>query len=185
MQHLQKPVISIVYHSNNGNTKAVAELLAATISAEGPLIRLLSTEEALRNINLLHESNAIVFGCPTCFGTLSAGFKAFMEATDSFWYRQPWRNKLAAGFTCSSTAGGGKLDTLHALFCFAAQHGMHWVSLGVLPRFCAGSQTDGQNRLACYTGLTVQMDQSIPDGDLLTIELFGRRLCEVTRVPHL
>lgn len=184
------PIISIIYHSNNGHTRKVATLLAQAVSASGASVRLLAAEEAAANFELLHESDTIVFGSPTYFGTVSAGFKTFMEATGKFWYKQPWRNKLAAGFTCSSTVNGDKLNTLSTLFHFAAQHSMQWVPLGVLPRFNCDWQTEGQNRLASYTGLMVQTDNSsteiqpFSDGDLLTIELFGRRLYEVTSARH-
>ena len=65
---------------------------------------------------------------------------------------------------------------------------MHWVSLGVLPRYINDVQTDGQNRLASYLGLTIQCDNSqervdpFHTGDLLTIELFAQRLIEVTNL---
>lgn len=186
MKPLQELTISIVYHSIKGHTKKVAGLLAKAISAYGPHVQLLSAREAIADIDLLHQSDTIVFGCPTSFGTVSAGFKEFMEATGSFWYKQTWKNKLAAGFTCSSSPGGDQLNTLNTLFCFAAQHSMQWVPLGILPRFCAGWQTNGQNPHAGYIGLMVQTNNcsneapAIPDGDLLTIELFGRRLYEVT-----
>ncbi len=185
-EHLIQPVISIVYHSAKQCTKRVAELLAAAIPAGDIQVCLLSTEEAIAGIERLHSSNTIVFGCMASFGTVSAGFKKFMEATAGFWYQQTWKDKLAAGFTCSSTVSGDKLNALDTLFHFAAQHSMQWISLGILPRFCGGWQTDGQNRLASYIGLMVQAEEGLaenhelPDGDLLTIELFGRRLRDVT-----
>lgn len=56
-----------------------------------------------------------------------------MEATSKFWYTQTWKNKLAAGFTNSSSLNGDKLNTLQQLSIFSAQHSMLWISLGILP----------------------------------------------------
>ena len=42
-----------------------------------------------------------------------------------------WRDKVAAGFTNSGAKSGDKLHTLTSLAVFAAQHHMHWVSLGL------------------------------------------------------
>lgn len=193
MQHLhykinvmQKGIISVVYHSNHGHTEQAARTLAAALESPYTVVNLLHVSRAKESWDLLHASDTIVFGCPTYFGNISAGFKEFMEATGGFWYKQAWKNKWAAGFTVSSSTGGDKLNTLQSLAIFAAQHSMHWVSLGVLPRFLNDEQTDGQNRLASYLGLMVQSDNSqqrveaLHPGDLLTIELFAERLKKVT-----
>lgn len=44
-----------------------------------------------------------------------------------------WRDKVAAGFTNSGSKSGDKVNTLISLAIFAAQHHMHWVSLGLGP----------------------------------------------------
>jgi multimeric flavodoxin WrbA len=136
-------------------------------------------------MEVLHESDTIIFGCPTYFGNVSAEFKRFMEETGKFWYKQLWKDKLAAAFTLSSTTNGDKLNTLISLSLFAAQHSMLWISQGILPRFCNNEQTDGQNRMASYLGLMVQCTngndvQPLHPGDLLTIELFAQRIVDIT-----
>ncbi|HJW17626.1 MAG TPA: flavodoxin family protein [Flavisolibacter sp.] len=183
---MQKAIISIVYHSQYGHTEQAAIQLADLLEANQVEVNAISVGEVYSKWQLLHDSDMIVFGCPTLFGNVSSGFKTFMEETGAFWYRQLWKNKLAAGFTVSSTSGGDKLNTLQSIALFAAQHSMHWVSLGVLPRFLNDHQTDGQNRLASYLGLMMQTDNaqkqvaSFHSGDLLTMELFAKRLTEVT-----
>lgn len=183
---MQKVKIAIVYHSRWGHTRAVAIHLAASMCSESTEIHLVPVEEASEKMQLLHDAHTIVFGCPTYFGNVSAGFKEFMEHTASFWYQQKWNNKLSAGFTNSSTASGDKLNTLIALSLFAAQHGMTWISQGVLPRFINDQQTDGQNRLGSYLGLMTQSDNNlkaigtIHPGDSLTTELFAQRIVDTT-----
>lgn len=183
---MQTAIITVVYHSNGGHTKQLAAFLAEQLKTEQTQIHLLSTEEAAENFDLLHQSDTIVMGCPTYFGNVSAAFKTFMEKTGSFWFRQVWKNKLAAAFTISSSTSGDKLNTLQALHIFASQHGMNWIPLGVLPRFINDEQTDGQNRLASYIGLTAQCDNGhhvihpLHPGDQLTAELFAQHIVEVT-----
>ena len=183
---MEKSIIAIVYHSHNGHTRQLAKFLADQMHTEQTCVQLLTVAEAADNFELLHRADMIVFGCPTYFGNISGAFKQFMEKTDSFWYRQLWKNKLAAAFTISSTTNGDKLNTLNSLFVFAAQHGMHWISLGILPRFINEEQTDGQNRMASYIGMMAQCDNSsnkphpLHDGDRLTAELFAERIVEVT-----
>ena len=185
---MQKAIISIVYHSYHGHTEQAAKILASFLESSCTVVHLIHVNKAEESWDLLHGSDMIVFGCPTCFGNVSAEFKRFMESTEAFWYKQLWKNKLAAAFTVSSLTCGGKLNTLQSLSLFAAQHSMHWVSLGILPRYINDVQTDGQNRLASYLGLMIQCDNSqervdpFHTGDLLTIELFAQRLIEVTNL---
>ncbi|HEV7329458.1 MAG TPA: flavodoxin family protein [Flavisolibacter sp.] len=182
---MEKGIISIVFHSQQGHTKQVAEILAANMQTELTEVNLVHVEEAAGKIGLLHSSDTIIFGSPTYFGNVSAGFKQFMELTETFWYKQPWKDKLATAFTLSSTCNGDKLNTLSSLALFAAQHSMIWISLGILPRFINDQQTAGQNRMASYLGLMVQCsngrDVQLPHpGDLLTLELFAQRIVDIT-----
>ncbi|RYU91920.1 flavodoxin family protein [Mucilaginibacter terrigena] len=182
---MQKIKIAIVFHSGYGHTRKAAELIAERFRAADAEVHLVDSDAADKAWGTLHTCDTIIFGCPTYFGTVSAGFKTFMERTGGFWYRQLWKDKFAAAFTVSSTLGGDKQNTLQTIAVFAAQHSMHWINLGVLPRFCADEQTDGQNRLASYQGLMIQSDNTQTEvrefhpGDLLTLELFADRILQV------
>ena len=183
---MQTATISIVYHSRFGHTKGVANLLADHFRLGEASVHVIPVGEVKGHWQQLHASDTIVFGCPTLFGNVSTPFKAFMEETETFLYKQSWKNKLAAAFTVSSSAGGDKLSTLQAIAAFAAQHAMLWLSPGVLPRYCSHQQTDGQNRFASYLGLMIQSDnnnekvQPFHSGDVLTTELLARRILDVT-----
>nr|WP_295922352.1 flavodoxin family protein [uncultured Dyadobacter sp.] len=183
---MKKVTIAIVYHSRAGHTERLARLLAQEMTTDRSVAHLVTVAEAGSRLDLLKSADTIVFGSPTYFGNVSAEFKHFMERTAEFWYKQPWKDKLAAGFTLSSTISGDKLNTLESMMLFACQHSMNWISLGVLPRFLNNEQTEGQNRLASYIGLMEQCDNGEQvincqhPGDLLTAELFARRIVEVT-----
>ena len=99
----------------------------------------------------LDESDAVVFGCPTYMGNVSAGFQAFAEKTGRRCINGTWQNKIAAGFTNSGAKSGDKLQTLMSLAVFAAQHHMLWVSLGLPPGWNSSSGSDQDlNRLGFW-----------------------------------
>lgn len=175
--------LAIIYHSNYGHTRWVADAVlqgARQLAADSFL---LSATEAITHIDRLHQADGIIFGSPTYFGSVSSEFKKFMEFTGSFWYRQLWKDKIAAGFTNSSTVNGDKLNTLIQLAVFAAQHSMIWVSTGILPTFDNDRQRPEPNGLANYMGFMSQSDNSLktshPPADLSTAILFGKRVAQV------
>jgi multimeric flavodoxin WrbA len=177
--------IIIVYHSGAGHTKVVAEHIAKGALQVISDVSLIPVQEAHTRLRDFEKADTIVFGSPTYFGNVSAQFKQFMEATGGIWFNQVWKDKLAAGFTNSSTRNGDKLHTLMSLSLFAAQHGMMWIPVGIMPQYDEkGRQLEEPNGMASYLGLMTQSDNSgdefTPPADLLTAESFGRRIGTIT-----
>jgi NAD(P)H dehydrogenase (quinone) len=134
---MKSVLIAIVYHSGNGHTRRQAEALKTGVEqVEDAEALLLSIEEAQERWNDLASAEAIIFGAPTYTGGISAAFKAFQEASSHAVMIKGlgWKNKIAAGFTNSGSRSGDKLATLIEIALFAAQHGMHWVNLGLPAR---------------------------------------------------
>jgi NAD(P)H dehydrogenase (quinone) len=177
--------IAIVYYSGYGHTKVVAERILNGAQQIISNVVLLTSKEAIQQSKLLQEVDTIVFGSPTYFGNVSAEFKLFMESTGSTWAKQLWKDKLAAGFTNSSSKNGDKLNTLTSLSLFAAQHGMMWIPLGIMPQYDeVGKQLPEPNGMASYLGLMTLSNNSHTEfsepGDLHTAELFGKRIAMLT-----
>ena len=177
--------IVVVYHSGYGHTerqaKAVAEGAAAV---DGVKVQLLSVADVERNWDVLAAADAIVFGAPTYMGSLSAEFKKFMDASAKAWFASAWKDKLAAGFTNSGSQSGDKLNSLVQLMIFANQHGMLWVSLGLMPgnNSSKGSVND-LNRLGSFSGAMSQSNvdqgaEAMLESDLKTAAHLGRRVAE-------
>lgn len=177
--------VAIVYHSGYGKTKFMAErVLKGAQSVPGVSVSLITVDDALKNLDALTAADAIVFGCPTYMASMSAKMKELLEAASKIWYHQKWKDKLAAGFSNSGNLSGDKLSTLQYLSVLAAQHGMIWISLGMLP----GNPHDANtpNRVGSNVGLMTQSDQAAPDvtpgkGDRETARLFGVRIGEITK----
>lgn len=178
--------IAIVYHSGYGHTTVQAEAVYRGASrVVGAEVALIPAEEHEQNWDVIDAADAIIFGSPTYFGSASAQFKAFLDATSARWLEGRWINKLAAGFTVSAGMSGDKLATLQQMNHFAMQHGMVWVGLGLPPgnNTSSGSPED-LNRLGGFLGAMAQADADVspevaPAGsDLRTAEHLGKRVAE-------
>lgn len=177
--------IAIVYHSGFGHTKVQAEAVAAgAASVAGAEVHLVPVEEAEAKSAILHAADAIIFGSPTYMGSASGKFKDFMEWSSKTWYGRGWQDKLAAGFTVSASQNGDKLNTLVQLAVFAAQHGMVWIGLDLLPgnNSSKGSVED-LNRLGSFLGAMAQSNadqgpEAVTNADRKTAEHLGKRVAE-------
>lgn len=187
---MTKTSIAIVYHSGYGHTARQAEAVKRGVEQiDGAEALLLSVEEAENRWDDLAAAEAIIFGSPTYMASVSAPFKAFMDATSNAVFAKDfaWKNKIAAGFSNSASRSGDKLATITQLALFAAQHGMHWVSLGLPPanNSSTGSEED-LNRLGIFLGAGAQSNAdegaevAPPVADLRTSEYLGRRVAETT-----
>jgi multimeric flavodoxin WrbA len=182
--------VAIAYHSGSGHTGRQAEAVyrgAAGIPGTG--VRLVNVAELSDDSwAALDLADAIVFGAPTYMGSASAEFKRFAEATAKVWADNlRWKDKIAAGFTNSQNIHGDKLNTLVDLAILAAQHGMHWVNLGLYPGWnTSTASAEDLNRLGSFLGAMAQSngdegpETAPPASDLQTAEALGRRVAEVT-----
>lgn len=183
------PRIAITYHSGFGHTAAVAGAVARGAAEAGAQVSLLTVDQlSEEDWRILDQADAIIFGTPTYMGGPSAAFKTFADATSKVWSDDlGWRDKLAAGFTNSGSMSGDKLATLTYLATFAAQHGMQWISLGLMPGWNTGGGGPHElNRLGSYLGLMTQANTDEPAevapgrSDLATAEHLGHRVAVLT-----
>jgi NAD(P)H dehydrogenase (quinone) len=181
--------IVVVYHSGYGHTARIAEAVARGAAAiSGVSVELVTAEEAPGRWGTLDGADAIIMGAPTYMGSLSAPFKAFMDATSHLQYAEKrWAGKIAAGFTNGASRGGDKQNSLVQLMTFAAQHQMHWVNLGLnYGNNRSYTNEDILNRDSYTLGMAGQadMDQGgdlAPPSDIRTAEFLGRRVAEVSQ----
>jgi NAD(P)H dehydrogenase (quinone) len=183
-------MIVVVYHSGYGHTARIAEAVARGAAAiRGASVELVTAEEAPGRWSTLDGADAIIMGAPTYMGSLSAPFKAFMDATSHLQYAEKrWAGKIAAGFTNGASRGGDKQNSLVQLMTFVAQHQMHWVNLG--PNYGDNRSYTNEDILNhdSYTlGMAGQadMDQggdgAPPSSDIRTAEFLGRHVAEVAQ----
>ncbi|MFK4754406.1 flavodoxin family protein [Oceanobacter antarcticus] len=187
---MTNPIVSIVYHSGYGHTAKQAEAVANGARKTEAEVFLYEVDGSFNKWEALTKSDAIIFGSPTYMGCISAQFKAFMDETSNTVFAAGflWKDKIAAGFTNSASRAGDKSQTLSTLSVFAAQHGMHWVNLGLPPanNTTSGSEQD-LNRLGFFTGAAAQSNAdegpevAPPQADLLTASHLGERVATVAK----
>ncbi len=136
--------VAIIYSSGHGHTRTVAEHIQKGASAfsgvQADLMQVLPEhvgpngrwfdKEIMQN---LAAADAIVFGAPTYMGSMHGLFKLFLEHAFAPWVDQEWKDKIAAGFSNSSSRSGDKLVALEQMAVFAAQMNMIWVGVGDQP----------------------------------------------------
>jgi NAD(P)H dehydrogenase (quinone) len=175
--------VVVVYHSGYGHTQRMAQAVAEGANAE------LIAIDAAGNLpaggwEQLKAVDAIIFGTPTYMGSVSWQFKKFADASSKPWYAQEWKDKVAAGFTNSAGMMGDKQGTLTTLFTLAMQHGMIWVSQGLMPANTKSAKRDDVNYLVSYSGAIAQSPSDggtgdMSAGDLATARLFGKRVADI------
>ena len=190
--------VSIIYFSGSGHTAKLAEAIhkgAASIDGVQASLITINGDDIVKGrykndavLAQLDASDAIIFGSPTYMGGPSGVFKSFADATAGLWAEDRWQDKVAAGFTNSGHMHGDKLNTLIYFALFAAQHGMHWVNLGMKGGWDRSTASaDDLNRLGSWLGAMAQSnkdegaDVAPPLSDLRTAEALGRRVAAVTR----
>ncbi|MGJ8529475.1 flavodoxin family protein [Maritalea sp.] len=179
--------IAVVYHSGYGHTQKQAEAVRDGASANtNDQVDLIPVDDVDEHWDTLAAADAIIFGSPTYMGGVSAQFKTFADKSSKVWAERGWHNKLAAGFTNSSSQNGDKHSTLQQLSVLAAQHGMLWVPLGLAPgNNSSTGSVDDVNRLGSSLGAMAQSnaDQGPEHGpsnsDLETAKLLGQHVTDL------
>lgn len=180
--------IAIIYFSHSGYTHQLAHAIGNGCSESGRAEvcygRILGTDiHHGRFTNetcheLIDNADAVFFGSPTYMGGPAAQFKAFADATSERWETQPWRGKVAAGFTVGANPNGDQVATLQYFSILSAQHGMLWQGLDIASVF----DHQGRNALGTNMGLTAHAQgDSLSASDRATAEYFGHRMTEIIK----
>lgn len=176
--------IGILYYSGSGHTEALAkEIEKGASSVSETKVNPINVGETI-DWKQIHDLDGLVFGSPTYMGGVAAQFKTFMDETSSFWAKQSWKDKYAAGFTIGTCPSGDKLNCLMQMVVFSMQHAMIWIGQGHL-----GSRFTGDglsiNETGSYLGLSAQSNPKreplLLESDIRTANLFGKRVAEIVK----
>ncbi len=197
----QTPVsVLIAFYSRNGSTEALANAIAEGARSVGATVTLRRAREVVSRdimqsapgwteaadaMNAKYEAptpndadshDAIVFGSPTRFGTMSSELKAYIDSLGGLWFQGKLNHKVGSAFTSTSSPHGGNESTIISMYNPLAHLGLIIVPLGYADpsMFKAGtpygaSSVSGQNNAP-------------PTADELEVAHYqGRRVAEVAR----
>jgi NAD(P)H dehydrogenase (quinone) len=146
--------ILIAFYSRNGATEALAAQIAAGAEAAGGEVRLRRARELVGSevmaqapgwaenaarMNASYDApteadaewaDAIVFGTPTRFGSVSSELKAYIDSLGGLWFQGKLNGKAGSVFGSTSTLHGGNESTLLSLYNPMAHLGLIIVPLG-------------------------------------------------------
>ncbi len=110
----------VVYFSKSGNTKEMAEIIAAELNAAGLASDCKSVSDT--TVDDLCNADAIVVGSPTYYGLPAA--PVIQLFTDSVVKHGQFVGKVGAAFSSSGNIGGGNETTVMSILEAMLIHGM-------------------------------------------------------------
>lgn len=129
----EMPEILVLYYSQQGSTKNLANQIATGIESSGCIARVRTVPSMFSNAEPsdplvshqdLIDCAGLAMGSPTRFGQMSASLKAFWDSTSDIWLRGELNDKPACVFSSSSSLHGGQESTLLAMMLPLLHHGM-------------------------------------------------------------
>ncbi|BDX06680.1 flavodoxin domain-containing protein [Planctobacterium marinum] len=123
--------ILVLYYSQHGATKKLAERIAMGIESENleARVRTVSTEHPSVHHSVVSEQDleqciGLALGSPTRFGQMAWRLQKFMQNTSAQWLKGVLEDKPAIVFTSSSSMHGGQESTLLSMALPLLHHGM-------------------------------------------------------------
>lgn len=192
--------ILIAFYSRGGSTEALAKAIAEGARAEGAEVILRRAREVVSREIMAHangwmesadrmnaeyeaptpadaeSADAIIFGTPTRFGTISSELKAYIDSLGGLWFQGKLNGKAGSAFSSTQSVHGGNESTSLSLYNPMVHLGMIIVPLGYADPvlFKAGTP---------YGASTVTgQNNAPPTADDLEVARFqGRRVAQVAK----
>ncbi|MBU4566702.1 MAG: NAD(P)H-dependent oxidoreductase [Desulfarculus sp.] len=116
------PNVLIVYFSHGGNTRKMAEALAASVKAGGCEVSLKKVENATNDD--LRAADGVLLGAPCYFGSMANPMKKFIDESIALFGKGELEGKPAGAFASTGGIGGGGELTLLSMLQGLLIHGM-------------------------------------------------------------
>jgi len=112
--------VLVVYHSEGGNTRSMADAVAEGAREAGADVALKAVADT--DAAELREYDGIIAGTPTYYGLMSAPMKELFDASVRF--HGQLTGKVGGAFTSSANVGGGNETTILSILEAMLIHGM-------------------------------------------------------------
>ncbi len=168
--------ILVVYDSEGGHTEALAKAIALGVEkTEKATVLIQHVNEA--DVRELPNMDAIIWGCPGHFGSISAGLKAWIDKLGYLWAKGQLINKVGAVFCTTATTHGGLEATLLNLITPMLHQGMIITGLpGNIPENALYGSYYGVG-ISC----PVESEVLITEQDKALGMALGKRVTELTK----
>lgn len=113
--------VLVLYFSKGGNTRVLAEAVAAGVDATPGVSAVLKNTEQVAKEDFT-QSAGVIAGSPVYFGGMAAELKMIFD--DFVSTRKQMENKVGAAFTTSGDAAGGKETTMLSIIQCMFIYGM-------------------------------------------------------------
>lgn len=120
--------ICIIYDSEGGHTEALAKAIGLGAEQTGEATVFVQHVDHA-DVHTLPEMDAIIWGCPGHFGSVSSGLKKWIDKLGYLWAHGKLVNKIGAVFCTIATTHGGLEATLLNLLTPMLHQGMIIVGL--------------------------------------------------------
>jgi NAD(P)H dehydrogenase (quinone) len=168
--------IYVIYDSEGEHTKTLAQSIAEGAQrVNGAEVYIDHVNQA--DIYKLSEMDAIIWGCPGHFGTISSGLKAWIDRLGFLWAEGKLVNKIGAVFCTTATTHGGVEATMLNLITPMLHQGMIIVGLpGNIPANALYGSYYG-------VGITCPVESSaiIPKEGFELGRALGERVAQITK----
>ena len=190
--------ILVLYYSNNGATKHLAQLIARGINSIDSISARIRTVPKVSTMNKpiptnsvesdapyvqlsdLSECIGLALGSPVHFGNMSANLKYFFDNTSHEWLTGTLSGKPAAVFTSGGSLHGGQESCLLSMILPLLHHGMLIVGIPYEDSTLMTTQSGGTPYGAShYAG--IENDNTISNDEKKLAILQGKRLASIAK----
>lgn len=112
--------VLVAYYSRTGNTRSMAEIIAAAIKEEGVSVDLKEVSKV--DVNSMPDYDGIILGSPVYYGTMAAEIKKLLD--ESVKFHGQLDGKIGGAFSSSANIGGGNETTVTGIINALLIHGM-------------------------------------------------------------
>lgn len=172
--------VLIAYHSDYGNTRKMADAVAAGIRVANPDASLSLKAAEATTLDDLVAADLIVFGTPVHMGSMAWQLKQLIDRAGKLWMEGALEGKIGGVFATGGGfggAGGGVESTMIALHSHFMEQGLITVGFPKsLPGYADGGlQWGPYGRSGGHDG----MPATVSEGALAAARSYGAHLAEV------
>lgn len=189
--------ILILYYTQGGSTKKMAETIALGVEATGAnaILRTVpnishnteQTEPKIPKDGDLYATkediancDGIIIGSPAYFGNMAAALKFFLEKHSDLWFKGSLIGKPAGFFTSASSMHAGHESTLLSMMIPFLHHGCLITGIPYSEQALEKTKTGGTPYGASHLN-TFSPQKTLSDDEIKICKTLGKRIADIAK----